>query len=766
MGHWTHPLPSWAYLLLVAVVLLALPVTAWRSRAVDSRPVRVLLLCLRATVFALLLWVLAGPVDLRSTPFAPKPVRHLFLLDNSESMDLNTPLTRRQAARRILRRAMANRQVGRRLELWTFDAELHEPDSQPPEAGRSTHLGTALSELVRHNRDTGVTDVVVFSDGRIHDRTQLSRAVVLARRSGIPVSVCPVGEAVSFANVSIETCVVERQTAPGTRLPIRAHVHCRGVEGQRCELRLAGPDGAEPVSVPFVAEEGMRPIDMVVDVGHKGGRYALTLTELPGEITYRDNRYEFDVEVRERKRRVLYMEGTISRNRAWGIYEYQFVENALEEAGDTEVVSLIVDQQRTVGGRLYRVGDSRRGYPDSRKELFEYDVVICSDINRAIFTEDQLRWTVELVAERGGGFCMVGGYTSFNSGGYDQTVWERLIPVDMAQMREGYDNTPFFPVVPQQARSHPILQLVPDRALNDRVLDLMPPFFGTNLVRRPKPAATVLAEHPGRAMPLICIQPYGKGRTMAFLSDTTWGWGKAFESEWGTNLLSDGTPPEQRRMPPAHTHPGGPPPEQGGDNTYFRKFWVNTVEWLSKNSLAYRNARLLVNTERITYRPGDDVRLRAAVLATEDTPPDAFNVTARLDPVEQRAKPLEFAEDRAEHVGSLTIPASFAGRRLRVVFRATGTGRDDLEETVEIRVLQRGKEFREPEPDHPLLEELARATGGKVIRAEKDLLSLLEERTARLPKPRVFPVPKWDRWWLWALLVALLSVEWVVRRLA
>ena len=747
-------------------MLLALPAMVLRSRAVESRPVRVLLLWLRTTVFALLLAILAGPVDLQSTPFAPKPVRQLFLLDNSESMDLNTPRTRRQTARGIWRPAMAEDEVGRRLELWTFDTELHEPDSRPPEPGRSTHLGAALSELLRRNRDTGVTDVVVFSDGRVHDRAQLSRAVVLARRSGIPVSVCPVGDEVAFANVSIETCLVERQTPPGTRLPVRAHVHCRGVEGRRCELRLAGPDGAEPVSVPFVAEEGMRPIDMVVDVAHTGGRYTLTLTELPDEITYRDNRYEFDVEVRERKRRVLYMEGTLSRNRAWGIYEYQFVENALEEIGDIEVLSLIVDQQRTVGGKLYRAGDPSRGYPDSREELFRYDVVICSDINRAVFTEDQLRWTVELVAERGGGFCMVGGYTSFNAGGYDQTVWEKLIPVDMAQMREGYDNTPFFPVIPQQARSHPILQLAADRALNDRILDAMPPFYGTNLVRRPKPAATVLAVHPDRSMPLICVQPYGKGRAMAFLSDTTTGWGKAFETSWGTNSVSDGLPSGQRPIPSGNTYAGGPPPEQGGDNSYFKKFWVNTVEWLSKNSLAYRNPRLLANTERITYRPGEDVRLRTAVLNTDDTPSDAFLVTARLDSVEQRPTPLEFAEDRAEYVGSVSIPSSFTGSKLRVVFLATGAGQEDLEETVEIRVLHRGKEFQEPKPDHPLLEELARATGGKVIRSERELLSLLQERTERLPKPRVYRVPRWDRWWLWAILVALLSIEWLVRRLA
>ena len=59
-------------------------------------------------------------------------------------------------------------------------------------------------------------------------------------------------------------------------------------------------------------------------------------------------------------------------------------------------------------------------------------MVICSDIARGAFTREQLEWTVELVSKRGGGFVMIGGNRSFGSGGWDQTVWDGLIPVDMS----------------------------------------------------------------------------------------------------------------------------------------------------------------------------------------------------------------------------------------------------------------------------------------------------------------------------------------------
>ena len=64
-------------------------------------------------------------------------------------------------------------------------------------------------------------------------------------------------------------------------------------------------------------------------------------------------------------------------------------------------------------------------------------MVICSDIARTAFTPEQLDWTVELVGKRGGGFAMVGGFTSFGSGGWDDILgrhypggyeWPRTCP--------------------------------------------------------------------------------------------------------------------------------------------------------------------------------------------------------------------------------------------------------------------------------------------------------------------------------------------------
>jgi hypothetical protein len=114
----------------------------------------------------------------------------------------------------------------------------------------------------------------------------------------------------------------------------------------------------------------------------------------------------FRIGARKGKIRVIYMEGTVSPPG-----EYRFIQDALQEDPNIECVCLEVNNQLADKPILFRVNDPSRGFPSTREELFTYDVVICSDIARTAFTQEQLDWTVELVAERGGGFVMIGGYT-------------------------------------------------------------------------------------------------------------------------------------------------------------------------------------------------------------------------------------------------------------------------------------------------------------------------------------------------------------------
>jgi len=492
--------------------------------------------------------------------------------------------------------------------------------------------------------------------------------------------------------------------------------------------------------VRFEAVEGLAEQELILELGNRTDEYVLSLSPVANETTLADNTFEFKVEVVDPKIRVLYMEGSNHKDVVWGKMEYEYIPAALLETGNIEVEVLTVDQQVVSGGKLFRVQDPTRGYPVSRDELFQYDLVICSDINRSLFSADQLQWTAELVSDRGGGFCMIGGYTAFGAGGWDRTSWEQMIPMDMKTQSEGYVTEEFTPQIPEAVRNHAIWQIDTDTDKNARILDAHPPFKGTNLVNRAKPGAVVLALHPKRDMPIISVQAYGRGRTLAFTSDAAGGWGDYYQTRWG---------------------------EGDHDNRYYRKFWINAVRWLTQNSAAHRRTEVLGNTEAVTYHAGEAVKVRARILnpAAQETM-EACQVTAQFDELNTPSVPLRFDRDKGEFCGELKLPSELTRKEIAVVFvAADAQGKSLGEDRILIHIPQGAKEFADMNPDPELLAQLARTTGGKVIQGQGDLDALLRV-TAREQeeKTRYTAVPRWDRAWLWGVVVLLFGAEWFIRK--
>src|SRR5262249_6431608 len=161
---------------------------------------------------------------------------------------------------------------------------------------------------------------------------------------------------------------------------------------------LLDKDRAPLATLPVTLGDGEQAHELVVESDKATGPLAVEVPQLDHEAVADNNRVPFRIAARDPKIRVLYMDGTHGN-------EYAFIRDALVEAPHIECVPLMVDNQFSRNPRLYRVDNPGLGYPTTREELFTYDVVICSDIARGAFTPQQIEWTVELVARRGGGFA-------------------------------------------------------------------------------------------------------------------------------------------------------------------------------------------------------------------------------------------------------------------------------------------------------------------------------------------------------------------------
>jgi len=784
---WSQPHDGRFYLVLVVGLAGSLLLASRLASAPSARGKA--LLALRASALGVLVLILLNPTRVKQTRHTGPEPAAIFLLDESRSMSLEAPASRARMVDRLIRGAEALVPAGRRpaIQKFGFGRDLFAL-SEPEKAGRpeadETRLAWALEQLPSRFGETLPFAVFVFSDGRstepaVHDST--ARAF---RELGVPIHVAPVGDERISGDVAVQDIDAPRDARPGTRVPIRVTLRSRGYDGERTELRIrsaANPREDSLATLPVTLSGGEQAHELVVDTDRAKGRLTVEITPLPHEAIAANNIVAFQISPREAKIRVIYMEGTSPP-------EYRYVHDALQEDPNITCLSMAVDNQYAARPSLHRIDDAGRGFPTTRQELLSYDVVICSDIARLAFTPQQLEWTVELVSKRGGGFVMIGGFTSFGSGGWDQTIWDGLIPVDMSGHGTGdseYSISSFKVNIPPEAIDHPIWRIVDDPERNRQILARLPMFGGTNLIDRLKPAATLLgtsdrpldgadverAKLAGRPIPpqrprskrpdgspagaaspvIFACQTFGRGRTFAMATDTTYGWGTEFEKSWGE-----------------------------GDNRYFRKFWRNVIRWLTENSIG-ANRRLTVETDKVFYRPGQPIAVTARAFDEKLAETDAYRVVARLrGPAETELQPFDATATNLvpqlghpAYRGKLTTPPASGilenpGSTIhQLVLDVAALDGDQLvaHSSLELQLIDDPAEFQDPRPNPSQLKELAQATAGRVIETPADLAALL----ARHPKATVSDVvtrsPLWDTPLLSLLLLGLLSSEWILRRL-
>jgi uncharacterized membrane protein len=754
---WSHPYDL-RYYSVLAAGLVGLLVLAFRlARAPGAKSV--VLLILRALAIGILVLILLNPVRVNESEYRGPEPPAVFLFDESRSMGLEGPRTRARAVDDLIATALARVPEQNRPPLLRFGFGRELAAISGSQNGLlakfdETRLNRALEELPSRFGASAPFAVFLFSDGRASEPESLEATALAYHHLGIPLHVIPVGDEAVSGDVAVQDIDAPRNAQPGTRVPIRVTVRSQGYVGERALLRIRSSmrgRAAPLATLPITLSGGEQAHELVIETDQAKGPLSVEVSPLPHEAIAANNVVPFQIMPRDPKIRVLYMEGTPGS-------EFAFVRDALHEDPNIECTPLTVDNQMGSQPRLYRVDDPSRGFPTSRQELFSYDVVICSDIARTSFTPEQLDWTVELVGERGGGFAMVGGYTSFGAGGWDQTSWDGLIPIDMrgrGLARSEYYEGPLRVVIPPRAADHPIWRIVDDPQKNLDILARMPGFNGTNLTERLKPAATALGLSdqalPGsNIVTVFSAQAFGRGRSFAMATDTTVGWGQQFERVWGE-----------------------------GDNRYFRKFWRNVVRWLSEHSDA-AHRQLRVETDKVIYRPGQEIQVTAHAYDDQQNQTDSLRVAASLHHASQQMAAgsemtlVNLTPQLDDHSfrGKLTAPPASANfenpgstiHRVVLDVHSLDGDREVARTSLDLQVIDDPVEFRDPRPDRAQLEGLARATAGRVIQTPAELASLLAQHPQASVRRVVTRSPVWDNPWLWLLFLGLLSAEWLLRR--
>ena len=760
------PEPRW--LILGGIVLLGLLALSYGFARGRSRPwVRTLCGLLRLTAITGLVLCLLDPQWIEKTVH-PRRARLAVLVDTSRSMaTTDVPGGRLAAAREWIARHVVTAKPG------TVDVlPLRFSDTLTPETngvasaaeGPSTGISRALDSLLMLPPDEPLTGVLLVSDGIETEGQDPEAAARRLRRHGLRVHTLLSGTTNEVRDVRITGLEVRRAVAE--KAPTRVSVDLRspGFAGKSVTVQVR-KDGQILAAKPLDLNGDAQHLDLEFTPRQRGFQvYEVAVSTSPGEWLASNNQRPFGLEVVDPTLRVLYMEGTPQNNQS-PQPEWKYLKDALQSDPGIRVTTLYrqfgnngqylntVDSDPETGERIYPVEHPTQGFPRTLQGLLDYDVVIHSDIRRDSFSPLQLTNMARLVEEFGGGFLMIGGNSAFGRGGYHQTLLDRIIPV---AMEGAFDSSKedFQPKVPRAAWSHPIVAIGADAEETRRIwTEKFPTLHGINRMERAKPGAQVLAYADNAPQGfegdvLLAVQEVGRGRTMAFTSDTTRSWGADFETLWG----------EAR-------NPKWPVTEDNCDSRYYRRFWVNAIRWLAAGRGSRTNPPVLLDLSASYVTPGAtataSVRVHdraqrevtdaeVTLFAGSGTSSNAIGV-ARYDPA------------RRAYVAPVTLrrPGTFViGAVARRGDESLGVDRQLLvAETVD-------PELADLQARPPVMEAVARAGEGSAHRIADTDPRGLEGLWKELPRPWVefHRKPLWDRPVFLALLLGLLVLEWSLRR--
>lgn len=745
---------------------------------------------LRFLSLALIALLLLNPVE--PIPQATPDFSTLFVVDRSGSMGLGPDGGKSRLAEAADWVGETKRLLesggGGRTAVRTFGSALDRslaPGGLDAVAadGAATRLAASLAELADSGKPP--SHIQVVSDGCIHDRGDLSGVLGRLRAAGTTVSTHTVGSDTPPRNAWISRVDAPRIVRAGARIAVTATVNTSGLAaGSPLALTLkdAGGKTIQQKNVPVAAEATC---SFEFPAAIRTESYQLELAETPGETTFKDNRSIFTIEVSGAKLRVLFVDGTHHKRRIGNtglcVNDLELMTMAFDAAGDIEYLCVTCQDQYLQAPNLFQVSfhngemllDRNVTFPTTREELYKYDVMIISDVPVGNFSKDQLQWVVDWVTERGAGFLMGGGYTTFDCGHYDKTVWEQIIPADMKAYGQGYVEERLPPMrIPKAARSHPIWHFSDDPEENDRILDSHPVWQGMVRIRRVKPGALVLATRPDTGdEPLIAVQNYGRGRSIAYMPDPNGGWGVHF-TKWAppgkeivgeTIMLGTGG---SFRFNEANSHPPPGVVLKDHPSPYYAKFWVNVVRWLGENSIRWKRDKLAGRALAATAAPGGSLPVAAEVLAVTDaTALDALNVGARLDLSGAPRIALEYDRDRREFLGSVPVPDDLGTAEVRIIFDTTVAGQSHSD-IIPVTVLATNREFAETKPDPAVMAEIATAGGAGHWTTPQEAASMIAgiARASASTAHEAWQRPLWPRWEVWAALAFTLCLEWFLRR--
>ena len=702
-----HLAPNAPWFLLVPASLALLALAVW-AYAFAMPPLagstRRLLSAGRALVLLSLAWLLAQPVLERALPASGRRV--VVLVDRSASMDL--PASRGGSTRAAvaahaadeLARALRGRAA---VRTQGFAAALEGDSARAGDSRQATALGDALGALAALPVERRPDGVVVVSDGLVNAGED---PVAAARALGVPVHAVRVGEPLG-ADRAVAEVESSREARAGEPTPVRVRVLSSEPRGTPIGVRVL-EDGRElartRVSAPGPGAEVTAEL-RVTPVRAGLAVWTARVDSLAGDAVPGNDARQVAVQVAPGKLGVL----VVSSGLNWDL---AFLRRAWLADSTIAVDSRVRDRDG------WRALETRRDLAPSAADLHARAVVVLDGVSAAEVSP-AFDAAVAAFVRSGGGLLLLGGpapgLARFARG---------AMSGELSLSRSAAPEHEAAPLM--TAAAGELLAWDDDPARGEAAWRVAAPLTSV------QPLAVgggdrVLLGAQGGGAPLLFTRRAGRGPVLLVNGTGLWRWALA-----GNDALA-------------------------ADRC--RLLWQRVVRWLAE---PVQGEPLRVSPERPLIGGGEPVRLFATLQDDAFRPVSGATLEGEATDARGAHQALSFVPgEPGRYVATLPAPAP---GRWQVSVRARAAGRELGRARGEFAVDAWSLEMLRTDPDSATLGAVAAASGGRTTLAADAGRWARQLETRALTRRRTTSTRLWESPWLFAVLVALLAAEWIVRR--
>jgi uncharacterized membrane protein len=598
--------PAWFVVFVLAAAAGAF--FAYRKVARDKYSMGMVVL--RAITFTILAFIFLRPVMNISTVL-PQESYLAVVIDNSESMKIKDDgqTSRADQLQAQLQSTDFFKRLSDKFKVRTYrfdrDAERIENMGRMTYEGKRTRLESATDLLNQELGTVPLSGVVLITDGVDNASKQWTESLSKLEARHIPFYTVGVGTENIVRDAEVTKVSAPRESLKESTAVVDISYRSHGFSGRKATLYVRENNvllKSEELTLPPDGEIAEKAIDLPVK--NEGSRIFSFSLQAPDDRIPENNTLDALVEIKNDHPQILYIEGEPR-------WEFKFLRRAVQDDPNIRLVTLLRSSQN----KFYRQGIDKEemlaeGFPKEREELYQYKGLIFGSIESTFFSQAQLNNVVDFVSNRGGGFLMMGGRNSFAGGRYQNSPIADILPVQMAPEASMPIIGRLKLAVTDYGRTHPLMKLSPGADAHVKQWTDLPPLNDFNKTLDAKVGGIVLArgeaETRGNSDPiLLAYQRYGRGRTMALTSGSTWRWQMEMDHE---------------------------------DQTY-ELFWKQVLRWLVNTS----PDPVMISSDKDTYLPGERVRIYAEIsnkkfermnnakVIAKVTNPDGITETIPLD---------------------------------------------------------------------------------------------------------------------------------------